>query len=56
MPIFVKRLNKNEFDVFIGNGWNNWTRIRRNHWGVRVVGGARLSREVIHQLNERMVK
>ena len=54
--MFVKRLNKNHYDVFIGNGWNNWTRIRRNHWGVSVVAGSRLNRDVIHKLNERIIK
>lgn len=54
--MFIKRLNRNLYDVFIGNGWNNWTRIRRNHWGVAYVDGARLSRETIHELNQRMIK
>ena len=54
--MFVKRLDKNHYDVFIGNGWNNWTRVRRNHWGVSVVAGNRLSRETIHELNNRLIK
>jgi hypothetical protein len=54
--MFVKRLDRNHYDVFIGNGWNNWTRIRRNHWGVSVVAGNRLPRDIIHQLNERIIK
>jgi hypothetical protein len=54
--MFVKRLDRNHYDVFIGNGWNNWTRIRRNHWGVSVVAGNRLPREAIHELNQRIIK
>ena len=53
--MFVKRLNKNHYDVFIGNGWNNWTRLRRNHWGMSVVAGQRLPREVLKQLNDRFI-
>ncbi len=54
--MFLKRLNQNHYDVFIGNGWNNWTRIRRNHWGVSVVAGQRLPRNVIHDLNKEIIK
>lgn len=56
MYLFIKRLNKSEYDVFTGDGWDNWTRIRRNHWGVTYVAGKRLPRETIHELNERLVK
>lgn len=54
--MFVKRLDKVHFDVFIGTGWNNWTRVRRNHWGVSVVAGNKLPRDVIHTLNERLIR
>lgn len=54
--MFIKRLTNNVYDVFLGDGWNNWTRIRRNHWGVTVMSGKRLARETIHELNERMIK
>lgn len=56
MPIFIKRLDKNQYDVFIGNGWDNWTRIRRQHWGVQYVAGKRLPRSIISELNERLIK
>jgi hypothetical protein len=54
--MFVKRLDRNHYDVFTGNGWSDWTRIRRNHWGVSVVAGKRLPKEIIHKLNERMIR
>jgi hypothetical protein len=54
--VFIKRLNQNHYDVFIGNGWDNWTRVRRHHWGVAVVDGKKLSREAIKHLNERFMK
>jgi hypothetical protein len=54
--MLIRRLDRNHFDVFLGNGWDNWTRVRRHHWGVAVVGGKRLPRETIRELNERLVK
>ncbi len=54
--MFVKRLDRVYFDVFLGDGWDNWTRVRRNHWGVSVVAGNRLPKEAIHELNQRLLK
>jgi hypothetical protein len=54
--MFIKKLSPGVYDVFIGNGWDNWTRIRRRHWGVQIVAGNRLPRETIHQLTEKLVK
>jgi hypothetical protein len=54
--MLIRRLDHNRFDVFIGNGWDNWTRVRRHHWGVTVVAGKRIPRETIRELNERLVK
>lgn len=53
--MFIKRLTKIYYDVFMGTGWNNWTRVRRNHWGMTYIAGAHLPRETIKQLNERLV-
>ncbi len=54
--MFIKRLKQNVYDVWFENGWAEWTRIRRNHWGISVVSGKRLNRSQIHSLNERLVK
>jgi hypothetical protein len=54
--MFIKRLNANHYDVFLDNGWDNWTRIRRHHWGVTVVAGKKLPREAIKELNARLIK
>lgn len=54
--MFIKKLKPNIYDVFVGNGWGDWTRVRRNHWGVSVIDGKRLSRETLNKLNERLVK
>lgn len=56
MVFFLKRLDRVHYDVFIGNGWDNWTRIKRNHWGVQVVAGKPLPRATIRELNEKLVK
>lgn len=56
LNMFIKRLDKYRYDVFLGDRWDNWTRVHRFHWGVKVVAGNRLPRSVIHDLNERLVK
>jgi len=54
--MFIKQKEKHVFDVFVGNGWDNWTRVQRFHWGCKVVAGNHLPRNVIHELNKRLVK
>lgn len=55
MPL-IKRLDGKTFDVFTGNGFNNWTRVKRFHWGIKPVQGKFLNRQQIHELNELLVK
>jgi hypothetical protein len=43
LPVQVRQVNRNMYDVFLGNGWDNWTRVVRQHWGLQVVNGNRLS-------------
>lgn len=52
--MFVKRLAPNIYDVFIGNGWNNWTRVRRYHWGVKILEGNFLNRTLLTQVREKV--
>lgn len=42
--MLIKHINGPFYDVFFGIGWGNWSRVRRNHWGVSVVAGNRLGR------------
>lgn len=52
--MFVKRIDKTQYyDVFTGNTWDNWTRVRRNHWGVSYVAGQRLHKSFMQQLNDK---
>lgn len=37
--ILLRQVSKYVYDVFSGNGYDNWTRVRKNTWGVNVVGG-----------------
>ena len=48
--MFIKRLHPNVYDVFVGNGWDNWTRVKRTHYGVSVVGGKRVPRSVLKEI------
>jgi hypothetical protein len=48
--MLIKKLHANVFDVFIGVGFNNWTRVRRGHWGVSVIAGNRVPRSVMREI------
>ena len=56
--MFIKHNVRNEFDVFTGKGWGNWTRVRRGNVGAYGVAGQRLAhpvmREVSHLLEARI--
>lgn len=49
--MFVKKLSHNIYDVFLGKGYDNWTRVRRAHWGVSVVAGNRLSKPLLREVD-----
>ena len=48
--MFVKKLHRNVFDVFMGNGYENWTRVKRTHYGVSVVAGQRLPHSLLRNV------
>jgi hypothetical protein len=52
--MFIKRLSPRIYDVFVGNGWNNWSRVRRNHWGIALIDGNGLSRDVLNMVKQRL--
>jgi hypothetical protein len=52
--MFIKRLAPNIYDVFVGNGWDNWTRVRRAHWGVAFLAGKKLNRTQLNHVRERV--
>lgn len=55
MPFHWKHLYGNVYDVFVGNGWDNWSRIRVGRDYSSVIGGYRLQsstmKEVVTSIN-----
>jgi hypothetical protein len=55
MPFFWKHVHSNIFDVFVGNGWDCWTRIRVGRQFTNVIGGNRIPyktlQEVVNSIN-----
>jgi len=52
--MLIKRLHSNVFDVFLGKGFEHWTRVRRGHWGVSVIAGARLPKALLKQVADNL--
>lgn len=48
--MFIKKMKPNVFDVFLGKGWDNWSRVRKGHWGVSVVAGNRLPKSALRDV------
>jgi hypothetical protein len=40
----------NVFDVFLGKGFDQWTRVRRAHWGCVVVAGNKIPHYLLKQI------
>lgn len=52
--MFIKKLHTNVFDVFLGKGFNNWSRVRRGHWGVSVIAGNRLPKSALREVADHL--
>jgi len=50
--MLIKKLKPNVFDVFLGKGFDNWSRVRRGHWGVSVVQGNRLPKSALREIQD----
>lgn len=50
--MLIKKLKPNVFDVFLGRGFANWSRVRRGHWGVSVIAGNRLPKSALREVQE----
>ena len=48
----VRQVNRHQFDVFLGRGFDQWSRVHRYHWGVKVVAGNRLPRQELNAVSE----
>lgn len=47
----VRQLDRHVFDVFLGTGFNQWSRVRRFHWGYKVVNGNFLPKEILKEVS-----
>lgn len=52
--MLIKKLHGRMFDVFVGNGFSQWTRVKKTHYGVSVVAGNRLPRHILHDVAHRL--
>ncbi len=48
--MYIRKLQPNIFDVFIGTGWNNWSRVRTSKSGPFVVAGNKLPYATLREL------
>lgn len=46
----IRKLAPNVFDVFLGKGFDNWSRVRRGHWGASVIAGQRLPKGMLKKI------
>lgn len=46
----IRKYDKYCFDVFRGTGFDNWSRIRKFHWGYKVINGDFLRREELQEV------
>lgn len=54
--MFIKRLAPNIYDVFIGSGWDNWTRVRRERGSVVVIAGRGLNQFGLNKVKEKICR
>jgi hypothetical protein len=54
--MFIKRLKPGVYDVFVGDRWDNWTRVQRVGDKLMYVAGNYLNRALLTQLRERIFK
>lgn len=45
--MLIRRVNKQEFDVFGNQGFDSWSRVRKFHWGYKVVKGVQIPRDIM---------
>ena len=46
----VKEVFANIFDVFVGHGWNNWSRFKWEKKSLKLIGGRPIEPDVYKQL------
>ena len=48
----LRRIDHNTYDLFQGNGWYNWTRIRKSKSNTYGILGQRIPHALMRDLNE----
>ena len=47
-PYYIKKVSPNLFDLFVGKGWDNWSRFQADDKGiVSLVKGKPLSKQIV---------
>jgi hypothetical protein len=49
--MFIRKIQPNVFDVFVGLGWDNWSRVRTSKSGPFVVAGNKLPYATLRELH-----
>ncbi len=47
----IRRIDNNTYDVFQGNGWDNWTRVRKGRSSTYGVAGQRVNHALLKDLH-----
>lgn len=55
MNFFWKWLGGNTYDIFVGEGWDNWTRVNVSRHGVHHVAGLRLSTSLAKDIHTSII-
>lgn len=48
----IKQVNRNTFDIFVGIGWENWTRLKVDNKRLLLKAGKPLDKQVYKKLYE----
>lgn len=54
--MLIRQLDPRTYDVFNGTGFEQWTRIRRFHWGFKPVQGVFLNRQVLKEVVDKIIE
>lgn len=53
--MLIKQVSKNMYDIFVGNGWENWTRLVVDKRRLLLKGGQPLDKHLYKKLYEVLV-
>jgi len=50
----IRKLDRYTFDVFQGQGFDQWSRIHKFHWGYKVVNGNKLPKSELQNVIQKI--